>query len=432
MFVVALLLVNTMACSITDQFASILQRIAPVKSPVEYENADVLTNDCDSLLSKKQPAAIAGELHLNMFMTSCSTSACRIYLDRGGKTVDVYIQLGSGQNSMEPLPSNYSTSDLIIHSESNGDLHSGDPATLVLNATSITDEWGRSVCGFQVTHILGVVSTSSSSSESGSVVNPTAESSSFTGYFSDITKDFSFSTDQFWYDTGFFLEKGQNITIEASGSFNLSNGDSQLDVADPNGWGDVLCNWDTCAFTDAPMGALVAKIGDGNPFYVGSSRLLKAANSGNLLLAVNDGIHDYADNQGSVYVKLNFTGAGDLIRTITLPSDAGWFDSELYVEQGQTLIFKASGSFNMGEGDPAWDIPDPNGGSGICEESECALSGGADGALVAAVYGLDPFFVGTSLETLAPGSNALMLSVNDCADCFSDNSGSFEVTITVR
>lgn len=240
----------------------------------------------------------------------------------------------------------------------------------------------------------------------------------------------SFTVDQLWYDTGLSIKSGQNISVEASGSYNLWSGNPEYDVADPQGWGDAPCNWDVCAFTDAPTGALVAKIGDGNPVYIGKFRIFKVTTAGTLFLAINDGVNDYTDNTGKVDIQVVYWGTGDMVKPITLPSDAGWFDSEVHVEQGQTLQILAGGSFNMGGGDPEWDIPNPNGGSGICED--CILSGAYDGALVAAVYGSDPFFVGTSLETIAPSSGTLILSVNDCESCFSDNSGSYEVTIIVR
>jgi hypothetical protein len=117
------------------------------------------------------------------------------------------------------------------------------------------------------------------------------------------------------FDSGIWMEKGQKISIKATGKVNSCR--DQSDGA--YGWtgpeGRPWC-WD--ARRKRPLGpnspfmALCAKIGSGPWFFVGKGKSFLASRSGKLYFTVNDDIHDgqrfrldwIQDNFGSFAVKV--------------------------------------------------------------------------------------------------------------------------------
>jgi hypothetical protein len=98
---------------------------------------------------------------------------------------------------------------------------------------------------------------------------------------------------QIWTDTGVDLEKGQQVTITASGEVEaaagLTNG--------PEGVPELRI--DSNLIDTADHNALVARIGEfGEPFYVGPEADFEAAEDGRLYLGVND---DGVDNNTGEY-----------------------------------------------------------------------------------------------------------------------------------
>jgi hypothetical protein len=115
---------------------------------------------------------------------------------------------------------------------------------------------------------------------------------------------------QAWTDTGIDLKSGQHVIITATGTIEHNNidpastvgpdGDPRLELRQYN----VLINGVIMA---ANHGALIAKIGDGDPFLVGQTLDLVVASSGRLSLGVNDA--GVANNAGAFQASIKVTGA---------------------------------------------------------------------------------------------------------------------------
>ena len=104
---------------------------------------------------------------------------------------------------------------------------------------------------------------------------------------------------QRWTDTGLEVRAGDTITFDASGTIRMS--DNTEDVATPAG------SRTGRRAPDAPVlnqlaGALIGRIGDYGPIFIGGRTTLVAPASGRLLLGVND--DHLPDNSGEFHVEL--------------------------------------------------------------------------------------------------------------------------------
>jgi Ca2+-binding EF-hand superfamily protein len=97
-----------------------------------------------------------------------------------------------------------------------------------------------------------------------------------------------------WIDTGIEVQRGDRISIDASGTMRLSN--NADDVAEPSGARSGR-RADAAPLRNDPAGALIARIEDGAPVLVGNQRAFTANGSGRLFLSVNDDF--FADNVGA-------------------------------------------------------------------------------------------------------------------------------------
>ncbi len=96
-----------------------------------------------------------------------------------------------------------------------------------------------------------------------------------------------------WIDTGINVQRGDSISIEASGSVKLSNNGS--DISEPAG-SRMGRRADSAPLRNEPAGALIARIDNGAPMLVGSRRTFLATETGRLFLSVNDDF--FQDNTG--------------------------------------------------------------------------------------------------------------------------------------
>lgn len=105
---------------------------------------------------------------------------------------------------------------------------------------------------------------------------------------------------QRWFDTGIDVRAGDAIEFQASGTIRMSTSNDN-DSANPAGaWSGRRA--DNAPFRDRPAGALIGRIGNGNPIFMGEAGRISASNSGRLYLSVND---DYLqDNSGEYRVTL--------------------------------------------------------------------------------------------------------------------------------
>ena len=102
-----------------------------------------------------------------------------------------------------------------------------------------------------------------------------------------------------WTDTGIDVRAGQVVTLDSSGSIQMS--DNAQDTATPAG------STSGRRAPDAPIlnqaaGALIARIGDYGPIFVGNRQSFNAPVSGRLYLGVND--DHLPDNRGEFVVNV--------------------------------------------------------------------------------------------------------------------------------
>ncbi len=101
-----------------------------------------------------------------------------------------------------------------------------------------------------------------------------------------------------WTDTGIYVQAGQVLRFQASGTVQLS--EDANDIADPQGSrnGRRATN---APLPNAPAGALIARIGLGAPVMIGSGAAeIRAPRAGRLYLSVND--DHMLDNSGEFRV----------------------------------------------------------------------------------------------------------------------------------
>ncbi len=103
-----------------------------------------------------------------------------------------------------------------------------------------------------------------------------------------------------WTDTGIAVRAGDTLMVQADGTITMSSAD---DIADPRGARSGRLAPDAPLRQEA-AGALIARIGDSQPFLIGDRQsIARIPNSGRLFLSVND---DYlGDNTGEFRVRLS-------------------------------------------------------------------------------------------------------------------------------
>jgi hypothetical protein len=113
---------------------------------------------------------------------------------------------------------------------------------------------------------------------------------------SGTDRDITVPANQRWTDTGLRLRAGETFRIDASGFINW--GPNRSD--DPNGEVNSPYNSNR-PLPNRAGGALIARVGNGVPFFVGTgTQSFRASTSGPLYLGIND---DYLqDNSGSFRV----------------------------------------------------------------------------------------------------------------------------------
>jgi hypothetical protein len=118
---------------------------------------------------------------------------------------------------------------------------------------------------------------------------------------------------------------------------------------------------------------------------------------------------------------------------LNIPANVLWVDTQIYVNQGQSLlILSGYGKYNLKDGLPSWDVY-PFSNRGVTDElcdKNCVINGENYGMLVAKINDGQPFLVTVdSADLIVPASGELYLTVNDCLDCYENNSGNFDVII---
>lgn len=112
---------------------------------------------------------------------------------------------------------------------------------------------------------------------------------------------------QGWQDTNYSVKAGDSVTITyLSGTWTVTNGVSASTDANgkpPNPPAYLYCS---CGepLPGVSTQALIGKVGNGQPFFVGDSKTFTAANAGHIFLRINDSDKGLGDNSGSIQVQI--------------------------------------------------------------------------------------------------------------------------------
>lgn len=117
--------------------------------------------------------------------------------------------------------------------------------------------------------------------------------------------------------------------------------------------------------------------------------------------------------------------------TIEVDARRQWTDTRLSVEAGESLVFHASGRVNACATSPCQDsrYGSDVGPDGFTNLPSLTGNGFPDMALIGRIGSGAPFLIGASRTVVAETSGELRLGVNDQVFTFSDNRGSFTVSI---
>ena len=106
------------------------------------------------------------------------------------------------------------------------------------------------------------------------------------------------AADERWNDTGIYISDGDELTIRyTSGKWSPWPG-GQYDAIGSGGDPRCRCN----VMDGVSHAALIGKIGDNEPFFIGDQYFHRVGESGELFLGIND--VDLYDNSGSLRVRL--------------------------------------------------------------------------------------------------------------------------------
>jgi hypothetical protein len=108
---------------------------------------------------------------------------------------------------------------------------------------------------------------------------------------------FTVSAQQAWTSTGITVRRGETLTFSANGEIKFGPGSSSPAGSTETNAGNPV---------PGPTGALIGRIGNGQPFMIGNQTQITAPAAGQLFLGVNDSY--VQDNSGSYQVQVGRTG----------------------------------------------------------------------------------------------------------------------------
>ena len=117
--------------------------------------------------------------------------------------------------------------------------------------------------------------------------------------------------------------------------------------------------------------------------------------------------------------------SGDFVR---VEGTQEWTDTGITIRAGDTINFDAQGTVRLSNGRN--DIAGAGGTLSGRREANAPLPNQVAGALIARIGNSPPLFIGNRRSVRAPFGGRLYLGVND--DYLNDNSGDFQVTVTVQ
>jgi hypothetical protein len=153
-----------------------------------------------------------------------------------------------------------------------------------------------------------------------------------------------------------------------------------------------------------------------------------------LYVTTPSGLREFSSNDVAVVYLASPPGAapragqadgtmGRMTRTVSVPANQQWTETDIIVREGETLMLRADGQIFFGANERASAAGVPRGTRG----AETPMPSAPAGALVGRVDDGLPFMIGGQTSVRMPASGRLYLGIND--DVVSDNSGEFQVTI---
>jgi len=130
----------------------------------------------------------------------------------------------------------------------------------------------------------------------------TAPSNPSTGGGTSTTDGIMVPARQRWTATGLTVRRGETLTVNATGEIKFGGGADAK--ASPNGSGERSPE---NPIPNATTGTLIGRIGNGQPFAIGSQTSVQAPDAGQLFLGINDTHLD--DNDGSFQVRIQRAAA---------------------------------------------------------------------------------------------------------------------------
>jgi dienelactone hydrolase len=122
--------------------------------------------------------------------------------------------------------------------------------------------------------------------------------------------------DQHWLDSGVDIQPGDRIAFTAAGSVTCPAADPTGPDGLSRGWADLLR---VIPLNSAGRGALIARIGDGNPFLVGTKRDLQIKQGGRLFFGINQGGTE--TSTGSFKVNVDVTPSATAVTPVAAATD---------------------------------------------------------------------------------------------------------------
>jgi hypothetical protein len=211
-------------------------------------------------------------------------------------------------------------------------------------------------------------------------------------------------------ETELSVKKGDLIFVGAKGS--VVTGSWNGATGTPWGHGGA------CGSGSEADGALVMKIGSGNPVRVGDDSSIEADRDGALKLKVRD--TKYSDNSGAYEVKIIILSAQTLGEPKALEIEAAndeWTPAEMTVSKGDVVVVRASGEVTV--------LGAKRGPAGL----RCG-GGDADGGLSAKIGTTSVVRLGEVAAVPATASGPLKLRVRSGAK-YEGNKGKYQVRINI-
>jgi len=138
-----MLLTPLLGCSISEssspniQLTNMATATNTASPPIRSQDFQDAQRNCEKLANESRiSGGIISVVLLEQSSSYCNNTACTVHFsDNQGNRESVFINVGTGNNSMNRLSSGFSQSDVIIRADDGSNLLSGDTIDLVFGTT---------------------------------------------------------------------------------------------------------------------------------------------------------------------------------------------------------------------------------------------------------------------------------------------------------